>query len=51
MSSLSMEFGVFGGLIIPAFSIILSLNSPVYRVEMLTRIVLSCQVVVISEIY
>ena len=34
-TSLSMEFGVFGGLIIAAFSFMLSLNSPVYQVEML----------------
>ena len=27
--------GVFGGLFIPAFSLILSLNSPVYQVKML----------------
>ena len=32
-TSLGLDFGVFGGLIIPAFSFILSL--PVYQVEML----------------
>ena len=32
---LSLEIGVFGGLITPAFSFILSYNSPVYQVEIL----------------
>ena len=32
---LGLEVGVFGGLIIPAFSFTLCLSSPVYQVEML----------------
>ena len=34
-TSLGLEFGAFDGLIILAFSFVLSLSSPVYQVEML----------------
>ena len=33
--SLGLEFDVFGGLVTPVFSFMLSLSSPVYQVEML----------------
>ena len=34
-TSLSLEFGVIGGLVTPVYSFMLSLSSPVYQVEML----------------
>ena len=34
-TSLSLEFGVIGGLVIPVYSFMLSLSSLVYQVEML----------------
>ena len=40
-----MEFGVFGGLIALAFSLILSLNSPVYQVKMLALFCFALRVV------
>ena len=47
--SLNMEFGVFGGLIIPAFSLILSLNSPVYMLASLCFALVCIHVWVISS--